>query len=155
MVTIDKNYFLSRLAAGEDIGTIGESIADMMNEALAEHTAAQAAERARIEAEQAAAAEVEARKRDLAEEMADLVMEYGELVNPGSTVNMELSDEDLDLMVKTLDEMFQLMGAVKSLKIAIDNLPDEKVPVIHAKVKANKNKSDDEALADFLASIFQ
>ena len=149
-MVIDKDYFLTRLANGEDINDIGASIADMMNAAIAEHAAAQEAEAKRV-----AEVELLAHKRALAEEMTDLVLEYGELVNPGSTVDMELSEEDLDLMVKTLDEMFQLMSAVKSLKVAIDNLPDEKVPVVHAKVKANKDKSDDEALADFLASIFQ
>lgn len=153
-MVIDKDYFLTRLANGEDINDIGASIADMMNAAIAEHTAAQAAAR-EAEAKRVAEVELLAHKRALAEEMTDLVLEYGELVEPGSTVDMELSEEDLDLMVKTLDEMFQLMSAVKTLKVAIDNLPDEKVPVIHAKVKANKNKSDDEALADFLASIFQ
>ena len=153
-MVIDKDYFLTRLANGEDINDIGANIADMMNAAIAEHTAAQEAAR-KAEAKRVAEAELLAHKRALAEEMTDLVLEYGELVNPGSTIDMELSDEDLDLMVKTLDEMFQLMSAVKSLKVAIDNLPDEKVPVVHAKVKANKNKSDDEALAEFLATIFQ
>lgn len=153
-MVIDKDYFLTRLANGEDINDIGANIADMMNAAMAEHNAAQEAAR-KAEAKRAAEAELLAHKRALAEEMTDLVLEYGELVNPGSTVDMELSEGDLDLMVKTLDEMFQLMSAVKSLKVAIDNLPDEKVPVVHAKVKANKDKTDDEVLADFLATIFQ
>ena len=153
-MVIDKDYFLTRLANGEDINDIGANIADMMNAAMAEHNAKLDAAR-KAEAKRAAEAELLAHKRALAEEMTDLVLEYGELVEPGSTVDMELSEEDLDLMVKTLDEMFQLMSAVKTLKVAIDNLPDEKVPVVHAKVKANKDKTDDEALADFLATIFQ
>ena len=153
-MVIDKDYFLTRLANGEDINDIGANIADMMNAAMAEHNAKLDAAR-KAEAKRAAEAELLAHKRALAEEMTDLVLEYGELVEPGSTVDMELSEEDLDLMVKTLDEMFQLMSAVKTLKATIDSLPDEKVPVVHAKVKANKDKSDDEALADFLATIFQ
>ena len=145
-MVIDKDYFLTRLANGEDINDIGANIADMMNAAMAEHNAKLDAAR-KAEAKRAAEAELLAHKRALAEEMTDLVLEYGELVEPGSTVDMELSEEDLDLMVKTLDEMFQLMSAVKTLKVAIDSI-DENKPV--AKVK-----SDDEALADFLASIFQ
>lgn len=150
-MVIDKDYFLTRLANGEDINDIGANIADMMNAAMAEHNAKLDAAR-KAEAERVAKVELLAHKRALAEEMTDLVLEYGELVAPGSTVDMELSEEDLDLMVKTLDEMFQLMSAVKSLKATIDSLPDEKVPVIHTKAKP---KSDDEALADFLATIFQ
>ena len=153
-MVIDKDYFLTRLANGEDINDIGANIADMMNAAMAEHNAKLDAAR-KAEAKRVAEVELLAHKRALAEEMTDLALEYGELVEPGSTVDMELSEEDLDLMVKTLDEMFQLMSAVKTLKATIDNLPDEKVPIVHAKVKANKDKSDDEALADFLATIFQ
>ena len=153
-MVIDKDYFLTRLANGEDINDIGANIADMMNAAIAEHTAAQAAAK-EAEAKRAAEVELLAHKRALAEEMTDLVMEYGELVNPGSTIDMELSNEDLDLMVKTLDEMFQLMSAVKSLKVAIDNLPDEAQKPATSIVKNKKVKTDDEALADFLATIFQ
>ena len=153
-MVIDKNYFLTRLANGEDINDIGNDIADMMNAAIAEHTAAQEAAR-EAEAKRAAEVELLAHKRALAEEMTDLVLEYGELVEPGSTVDMELSEEDLDLMVKTLDEMFQLMSAVKTLKVAIDNLPDEALKPATNIVKNKKVKTDDEALADFLATIFQ
>ena len=153
-MVIDKDYFLTRLANGEDINDIGNDIADMMNAAIAEHTAAQEAAR-EAEAKRVAEVELLAHKRALAEEMTDLVLEYGELVNPGSTVDMELSEEDLDLMVKTLDEMFQLMSAVKTLKVAIDNLPDEALKPATNIVKNKKVKTDDEALADFLATIFQ
>ena len=147
-MVIDKDYFLTRLANGEDINDIGANIADMMNAAMAEHNAKLDAAR-KAEAKRVAEAELLAHKRALAEEMTDLVLEYGELVEPGSTVDMELSEEDLDLMVKTLDEMFQLMSAVKTLKVAIDSI-DENKPATTKKVK-----SDDEALADFLATIFQ
>ena len=150
----DKNYFLDQLRNGQDINTIGQAMADAMNAALADFNAEVEAAR-EAEAKRVAEATLTAQKRALAEEMTDLVLEYGELVAPGSTIDMELSESDLDLMVKTLDEMFQLMNAVQSLKVAIDSLPDEKVPVIHAKVKANKNKTDDEVLADFLATILQ
>lgn len=147
-MVIDKDYFLTRLANGEDINDIGANIADMMNAAMAEHNAAQAAAR-EAEARRVAEVELLAHKRALAEEMTDLVLEYGELVSPGSITDTELSEEDLDLMVKTLDEMFQLMSAVKSLKVAIDSI-DENKPATTKKVK-----TDDEALADFLATIFQ
>ena len=48
-MNMDKNYFLTRLANGEDMDAIGQEMAAMMNEAMAEH-------KARIEAEKAAAA---------------------------------------------------------------------------------------------------
>lgn len=150
----DKNYFLDQLRNGQDINTIGQAMADAMNAALADFNAELEAAR-KAEAERVAKVELTAKKKAIGEEMVDLFREYAALT--GNTVmdEMDITDEDLDTLVEALDQTFALMGAMKELKAAIDNLPDEKVPVVHAKVKANKNKTDDEVLADFLATILK
>ena len=150
----DKNYFLNQLRNGQDINTIGQAMADAMNAAIADFNAEQEAAR-KAEAERVAKVELTAKKKDLGLQMVDLFREYAALTGNTAMDEMEITDEDMDTLVEALDQTFALMGAMKDLKVAIDNLPDEKVPVIHAKVKANKGKSDDEVLADFLASILK
>ena len=150
----DKNYFLDQLRNGQDINVMGQHIADAMNAAMADYAAEQDAAR-KAEAERVAKIELAAKKKDLGLQMVDLFREYAALTGNTAMDELEITDEDMDTLVEALDQTFALMGAMKELKVAIDNLPDEKVPVIHAKVKANKNKTDDEVLADFLASILQ
>jgi hypothetical protein len=150
----DKNYFLDQLRNGQDINVMGQHIADAMNAAMADYNAEQEAAR-KAEADRVAKVELTAKKKAIGEEIVDLFREYAALTGNTSMDEMEITDEDMDTLVEALDQTFALMGAMKELKVAIDNLPDEKVPVIHAKVKANKNKTDDEVLADFLASILQ
>ena len=150
----DKNYFLDQLRNGQDINTLGQHIADAMNAALADFNAELEAAR-KAEAERVAKVELTAKKKAIGEELVDLFREYAALTGNTAMDEMDITDEDLDTLVEALDQTFALMSAMKDLKVAIDNLPDEKVPVIHAKVKANKNKTDDEVLADFLASILQ
>ena len=150
----DKNYFLDQLRNGQDINTLGQHIADAMNAALADFNAELEAAR-KAEAERVAKVELTAKKKAIGEELVDLFREYAALTGNTAMDEMDITDEDLDTLVEALDQTFALMNAMKDLKVAIDNLPDEKVPVIHAKVKANKNKTDDEVLADFLASILQ
>ena len=150
----DKNYFLDQLRNGQDINDIASSMADAMNAAMADFTAEQEAAR-KAEAERVAKVELTAKKKDMGLQIVDLFREYAALTGNTAMDEMEITDEDMDTLVEALDQTFALMGAMKELKVAIDNLPDEKVPVIHAKVKANKGKSDDEVLADFLASILK
>jgi hypothetical protein len=150
----DKNYFLDQLRNGQDINVMGQHIADAMNAAMADFAAEQEVAR-KAEAERVAKVELTAKKKAIGEELVDLFREYAALTGNTAMDEMEITDEDLDTLVEALDQTFALMGAMKDLKVAIDNLPDEKVPVIHAKVKANKGKSDDEVLADFLASILK
>jgi hypothetical protein len=150
----DKNYFLDQLRNGQDINVIGQAMADAMNAAMADFAAEQEAAR-KAEAERVAKVELTAKKKAIGEEIVDLFREYAALTGNTAMDEMEITDEDMNTLVEALDQTFALMGAMKELKVAIDNLPDEKVPVIHAKVKANKNKTDDEVLADFLASILK
>lgn len=152
----DKNYFLDQLRNGQDINAIGQAMADAMNAAMADYNAEQEAAR-KAEAARVAKVELAAKKKDLGLQMVDLFREYAALTGNTAMDEMEITDDDLDVLVEALDQTFALMGAMKELKVAIDNLPDDKVPMVHAnmqKAKA-KAKSDDEVLADFLASILK
>ena len=148
-MTYDKNYFLAQLRDGQDINAIGQAMADAMNAAMADYNAELEAAR-KAEAARVAKVELAAKKRAIGEEIVDLFREYAELTNPGAMDGLEITNDDMDTLVEALDQTFALMGAVKELKVAIDALPEAK-PATHTK----RVKSDDEALAEFLASIMK
>ena len=130
-MNIDKNYFLDRLAAGEDIDTIGQEMANMMNEALEAHRAAEEAKKAA-----AAKAENEAAKRDIIEEMIELVQEYAILEGMDEN-EIKVSPEDIDAMVAAFTEMFAAMRQLKTLSARLNE-------------KKSLNKSDDDILNEFV-----
>ena len=137
---ITKNYFLDRLNAGEDIDTIGAEIADMMNAALEEKRAAEELAR-----QEAAKKENETAKRDLIEEMIEIVQEYA-ILEGMEPDEIAVQPEDIDNMVAAFTEMFELMRSLKQLK--------KIVPAATTNTKdANKAKSDDQILAEF-AKLF-
>lgn len=149
----DKNYFLDQLRNGQDINAIGQAMADAMNAAVADYNAEQEAAR-RAEADRVAKVELTAKKKAIGEEMVDLFREYAALT--GNTVmdEMEITDDDMDTLVEALDQTFALMGAMKELKVAIDSIPADKVnPKV--RIDTSRAKSDDEVLADFLATILK
>ena len=149
----DKNYFLDQLRNGQDINDIASSMADAMNAAMADYTAEQEAAR-KAEAEHVAKVELTAKKKDLGLKMVDLFREYAALTGNTAMDGMEITDEDMDTLVEALDQTFALMGAMKELKEAVNSMPVDKVnsktrtATLHA-------KSDDEVLADFLATILK
>jgi chemotaxis protein histidine kinase CheA len=130
-MNIDKNYFLDRLAAGENIDAIGQDIANMMNEALEAHRAAEEAKKAA-----AAKAENEAAKRDIIEEMIELVEEYAILEGMDED-EIKVSPEDVDAMVAAFTEMFATMRQLKNLATKLD-------------AKKPSHKSDDDILNEFV-----
>lgn len=152
----DKNYFLDQLRNGQDINTIGQAMADAMNAAVADYNAEQEAAR-KAEAERVAKVELTAKKKAIGEEIVDLFREYAALT--GNTVmdEMEITDDDLDTLVEALDQTFTLMGAMKELKVAIDSMPASKIVAHNPKTRTATihAKSDDEVLADFLATILK
>lgn len=143
-MTIDKNYFLTRLANGEDIDVIGEDIAAMMNAAVAEHNAAQE-EAVKRQAE----LEKERYKRELVADMIGIIQEYGMLVNPDAAdLLSEYNEDDINVMMSTLDEMFKMMSSMAQLKAALSDV--KPVP----KPAKTTTKTDDEILNDFLKNLF-
>lgn len=131
----DKNYFLTRLANGEDMDAIGNELAAVMTEALNEHIANQEAQKA---------AEAELAKRDLVVELLDIVRELAMLEGLDGEL-VEVTDADVNAATDALCGLFQ---TVKELKEMVN--PAKPVRVTP---KAKAHMSDDEALANFLASL--
>jgi hypothetical protein len=104
----------------------------MMNEALEEKRAAEEIARQQ-------AADNEAAKRDIIEEMIELVQEYAILegMEPDEIV---IKPEDVDQMIAAFTEMFDLMRSLKKLQKAIP-------------AATTNTKSDDQILAEF-AKLF-
>ena len=152
----DKNYFLDQLRNGQDINAIGQAMADAMNAAMADYNAEQEAAR-KAEAARVAKVELATKKKNLGLQMVDLFREYAALTGNTAMDEMEITDEDMDTLVEALDQTFALMGAMKELKVAIDSIPADKVVARNPKTRTATihAKSDDEALADFLAQIMK
>ena len=152
----DKNYFLDQLRNGQDINTIGQAMADAMNAAVADYAAEQEAAR-KAESERVAKVELAAKKKALGEEMIDLFREYAALTGNTAMDELEITEDDMDTLIEALDQTFALMSAMKELKVAIDSIPADKVVARNPKTRTATihAKSDDEALADFLATIMK
>lgn len=146
---IDKNYFLTRLANGEDMDAIGNELAAMMTDALNEYNDIQEAKAiAAAEAEKALA------KRDLVAEMMDIVAELAILegVDPDDIV---ITDEAIDDMVDLLSAMFQDAKETKELIAALAAKEQARPASVRIAAKPVVSASDDEIIANFLASLTQ
>ena len=138
----NKDYFLNQLREGKNMDEIGNALADAMNEAQEAYVA-----ELKIAEQNRAEVELRERKLAIAEDMVCLIQEYGELVCPeGCDVLQSYTEEDLEVMVGTLDEMFKMMKAMMELKNAL-TVPASKKPA------TRMSKSDDEVLANFIASL--
>ena len=140
-MVMDKNYFLTRLANGEDMDTIGEEIAAMMTEAINEHNAnleAEAKRQAEVEKEQA--------KRELIEELVEIIQELAILEGMDHD-EMTITEEEMDQMVAAFNEMFAAMRDLKKMLAGLE----EKTAAPKATVKATKiAPTDEQILADFI-----
>lgn len=150
-MVMDKNYFLSRLANGEDMDTIGNEIAAMMTEAMNEHNA-----NLEAEAKRQAEVEKEAAKRELIEEMVDLIKRLA-ILEGMDPDEVTISDEEMDQLVAAFTEMFAAMRDLKKmfadLEAKLDS--DKNTPVRHRLGSASGKitpvaKSDEQILADFI-----
>lgn len=131
------NDIYVRLANGEKIEDIGNEIAAMMNEAVAKHKAEEAK---RVEA--AAQAEKEAAKRDLMEELVEIIQELA-ILEGMDPEDLQVTDEDMDQLVAAFTEMF---AAMRDLKKMLTGIETPKV----RKATINVKPSDDQILADFI-----
>ena len=142
----DKNYFLDQLRNGTSMDDMGQALADAMNAAQDAYIAEQEIAKAKQ-----AEAELIAAKRALAIDMVDIIQEYGELVAPDAEdVFTNVTDEDIDAMVETLDQMFNMMSSLMQLKHDLEKATTPKQAV---KVVAKHPKSDDEVLSNFIKSL--
>lgn len=130
----------ARLANGEKIEDIGNEIATMMNQAMAKH---EAEVRAAEEAKRAAAAEAEkeSAKRELVEEMCEIMKELAILegIDPDE---IEITSDMVDQLMEGITASFQLARHLEKMFAAAP---------AHTPVKAVKiAPSDDQILADFI-----
>ena len=133
----DKNYFLSQLRNGESLDIMAKGIADAMNDAMVDFQA-ELEERHNAERK----AKIENKKYELAKEMVHIIQEYGMLVAPDAKEILDqVTEDDLEAMVKTLDEMFHMMTSMVELKNKLENL------------ETSTPKTDDDVLANFIASL--
>lgn len=151
-MVIDKNYFLNRLANGEDMDTIGNELAAMMTDAMNEHNA-----NLEAEAKRQAEVEKEAAKRELVEEMVDIIRELA-ILEGMDPEEMTLSDEEMDQLVAAFTEMFAAMRDLKKMFADLEAKleSDKNSPVrLHHPGPASGRitpvaKSDEQILADFI-----
>ena len=140
-MVMDKNYFLTRLANGEDMDAIGEQIAAMMTEAVNEHNAnleAEAKRQAEVEKEQA--------KRELIEELVEIIQELA-ILEGMDPDEMTITEEEMDQMVAAFNEMFAAMRDLKKMLAGLE----EKAAAPKVAVKATKiAPTDEQILADFI-----
>jgi hypothetical protein len=142
----DKNYFLDQLRNGTSMDDMGQALADAMNEAQEAYTAELVAKEKEVEA-----ATMTQTKRDMALDLIDIIRDYGDLVAPEAADMLDdIDDDDIDMMVKTLDEMFNMMKMMMQLKADINNGMFGTVPKKPTKKIA---KSDDEVLSNFIKSL--
>ena len=149
----DKNYFLNQLRNGVSMDSMGQALADAMNEAQEAYTAELA-----VKEKEAEAAAMAQAKREMALDLIDIIRDYGHMVAPDAAdILDDISDEDVEAMIVTLDQMFQMMSSMAQLKANLESL--DKLPVPKAQAKshitpvAKPSKSDDEVLAKFIASL--
>ena len=141
-MVIDKNYFLDRLANGEDMDVIGQEMAAMMNAAMAEHNA-----NLEAEAKRQAEIEKEAAKRDLMEELVEIIQELA-ILEGMDPDDMQVSDEDMDQLIAAFSEMFAAMRDLKKMFAELDT--DKVAAPKTRKAVINMKPSDEQILADFI-----
>ena len=136
-MVIDKNYFLDRLANGEDMDAIGEQIAAMMTEAVNEHNA-----NLEAEAKRQAEVEKEAAKRELIEELVEIIQELA-ILEGMDPDEMTITEEEMDQMVAAFNEMF---AAMRDLKKMLAGLEEKAAAPKVTKIAP----TDEQILADFI-----
>ena len=91
----DKNYFLDQLRNGTSMDSMGQALADAMNEAQEAYAAEVAAKQ-----KEAEAAEIAQTKRDMALDLVDIIRDYGNMVAPEAAgILNDIEDDDIDAMV--------------------------------------------------------
>lgn len=144
-MVMDKNYFLSRLANGEDMDAIGTEIAAMMTEAINEHNA-----NLEAEAKRQAEVEKEAAKRDLIEELVEIIQELA-ILEGMDPADMQITDEEVEQLVAAFTEMFGAMRELKKMFAGIEAQMDTPARLHPGSTKITPvAKSDEQILADFI-----
>lgn len=138
---INKEYFLERLRAGEEMSDIGQSIADMMNEA---QEAYDAEVRAKAVAEAKAKEEKAQRKTDIMSTISSLLSDYIRMEYPDFAVDEDYNEAEVASLVSSVDGILKMLTAFNSI------VP----PVDKDTIKIKKTTpSDDEIIKNFIRDL--
>ena len=114
---INEKDILARLQAGEDAQKIADELANILNAANATYVAEQEAKRKAAEEAAKKAAEataIEEEKNELAQIIADAIMDYLDIAAPG-ILNEDEDDLTGEEIRKLLDSMVPMLVSVKNL----------------------------------------
>lgn len=141
----DKNYFLDQLRNGTSMDDMGQALADAMNEAQEAYTAELA-----VKEKEAEAATIAQTKREMALDLIDIIRDYGRMVAPeAEDILNDIDDDDINAMIVTLDQMFQMMSSMVQLKTNLEKAQSKS----HITSVVKRAKSDDEVLSNFIKSL--
>lgn len=148
---INEKDILARLQAGEDAQEIADELVAALNNATNTYMAEQAEAKRKAEAEKAKAEAIEEEKDELAQIIADAVMDYIAVAAPEL---VEGEDEDLsgDEVRKLLDSMIPLMVSMKNLAGIVPNANpfSGAEALFSSKSPVSKKPTDDEIIKNFL-----
>lgn len=129
-----KEDIISRMTNGESIEDIAAQITNVLNAANDEFTAQQSAKAK------------DARKLEIVNEINALVLEYANIVNPKVAEALNDDVDCGDMLIKTLDEMINMIAALQAFETKFEAITPEK-PV------SVKLTDDDEVLRNFIKKI--
>jgi hypothetical protein len=150
---INEKDILARLQAGEDAQKIADELANILNAANATYVAEQEAKRKAAEEAAKKAAEataIEEEKNELAQIIADAIMDYLDIAAPGI---LDEADDDLtgEEIRKLLDSMVPMLVSVKNLaSIGVTPFGVTPPSLTPPTAKIGNKLSDDEIIKNFL-----
>ena len=137
---INKEYFLERLRAGEEMSDIGQSIADLMNEA---QEAYDAEVRAKAVAEAKAKEEKAQRKTVIMSTITSLLNDYIRMEYPDLAEDDGCDEAEVASLVSSIDGILKMLTAFGNL-----------APVDKDTIKIKKTTpSDDEIIKNFIRDL--
>ena len=137
---INKEYFLERLRAGEELSDIGNEIAEFMNEA---QEAYDAEVRAKAVAEAKAKEEKAQRKTDIMSTITSLLNDYIRMECPDLAEDDGCNEAEVASLVSSIDGILKMLTAFGNF-----------APVDKDTIKIKKTTpSDDEIIKNFIRDL--
>ena len=140
----DEKAILTRLQNGEDVQTIANEMANLINKVNKTYTDQKAAE----EAAKAAAKKAEIQKVEKLQYILDRFIDWF-----GTYYNVDIefikNELDADSVIELIDSIKEYIEALKDL----ESMFDIKKPAVKATKNNTKSKSSDEKISDFLKQM--
>ena len=148
---------LARIQSGDSVDEIAKEMTDALNEAKAQHEAAEAKRQAELEAarkqaeEDARAHQEKEEKRALIDNIIEEVIAYLEYTGHQDMVKqlIDLTDEDVDNLADALDAIVELAEMAEKIQgLGFFNANPFKTPVVKKTMK-----SPDDIISEFLKTL--